>query len=500
MTEKDKIDEDDVMQHREKNGIEFWVNTLTRQCGINVRGVARLCGVDSSTIRSALKKSQKIEGEVGEIRETELYNLLKGKDIFLEKVGEISPTKRGGAVKIILSNICSIFIRYYAGKGYTTSIESMGKILDLGMERFIFDGADFIPRPKSITLDDVEYLVAKEEIQVTKSRTGIVWFYTNPNTGASGIGLKSLPHLCGGVAFKHVLGYIEGREDKNQAFLRNGADAIVKSNISYATIYHFGYNASPRKAKAKEWATKLQQIDGYIHQKTGYAEPDRQVTDELIAAMRREIDLLRQQLGLYDEQGIARWHLLLGTTLNYKFGGSGAVIKSEVETTATPQRVDFVIENLHHYAKISQVLDGLNAEADHNIVTYKSHHQTLDANAINEHIGYYIGYKKGIEKLTDRDHSQDTYHLVAVCTRYPEALIKEAGTKWSQLKPGVYKINLLIDITVVVTSQVEMKPHNSAWLLFSHDKERVEYALNLPENAYIPDYIPKLLQEELQRK
>ncbi|KOR32830.1 hypothetical protein TI05_04785 [Achromatium sp. WMS3] len=127
MVEKDKIDDDNVMQHREKNGIEFWVNTLTRQCGINIRGVARLCGVDSRAIRSAIQKSQKTEAEVGKIRETELYNLLKGKDIFLEKVGKNYPTKRGGAVKIILSHICSIFIRYYAGKGYTTSIESIGQ-------------------------------------------------------------------------------------------------------------------------------------------------------------------------------------------------------------------------------------------------------------------------------------------------------------------------------------------------------------------------------------
>ncbi len=497
MSEKDKAD--DVMQHREKNGIEFWVNKLTRQCGINIRGVARMCGVNHNTIRSAIKKVQKTEVEVDKIRDTELYKLLKDKEIFLEEVDKISPNKKGGPVRIILSNICSIFIRYYAGKGYTESIKSMGKILDLGMERFIFDGADFIPRPNSITLDEIEYLVAKEEIQVTKSRTGIIWFYTNPNTGECGIGLKSLTHLCGGVAFKQIASYIEGHKDQNNIFIRSGIDAIVRSNIAYDTIYHFGYNASPRKTKAKEWATKLQQIDVYIHHKTGYAEQDRHVTDELIAALRRENDLLRQQLGLYDEQGIARWHLLLGTTLNYKFGGSGTVVKSEVETTVTPQRVDFVIGNLSDYAKINQILDGLNPQADHNIVTYKSHHETLDTNAINEHIGYYVGYKKGIEKLTDKDHSKDTYHLVAVCTRYPEVLASQAGTKWSQIKTGVYKINWFIDITVVVTSQVEMQPHNSAWLLFSHDQERVEYALSLPENAQIPDYISKLLRDELAK-
>lgn len=193
--------------------------------------------------------------------------------------------------------------------------------------------------------------------------------------------------------------------------------------------------------------------------------------------------------------------MLLGTTLDYQLSGCGAVVKAEVETTATPQRVDFVIENLRSQAKIGGVLDGLNPQADYNIVTYKSHHESLDVDAINEFIGYFVGYKKGVAKAsTDKDHSGDTYHLTAVCTRYSDALVKQAGNKWSQIKDGVYRIELLIDIIVVITSRVEIKPSNSAWLLFSHDKDRIEYALGLPENAIIPYYIPKLLREELERK
>jgi len=56
-------------------------------------------------------------------------------------------------------------------------------------------------------------------------------------------------------------------------------------------------------------------------------------------------------------------------------------------------------------------------------------------------------------------------------------MYQQAGTRWSQLQTGVYKLDWMIDITIVVTSQVEVTPHNSSWLLFSHDKNRVEYAL-----------------------
>ncbi|KOR32617.1 hypothetical protein TI05_06165 [Achromatium sp. WMS3] len=434
------------------------------------------------------------------LRETELYNILKGRDIFLKDLVGLSPRLNGKEVKVVLEDICFDVAHYYSGKGYKAAHQTVGEMGRLGAPQFIFIKSGFNPQANSVILDEIEYLLAKEEIQVTKSRTGMIWLYTNPNTGECGIGLKSLTHICGGVALKQVITCIEQHQEHDKAFIRTGADAIVRSNIAYDTIYYFGHQAKPRKTKAKEWAAKLQQIDTYIHHKTGYAEVNRESKDDLIAALQRENDRLRKQLGLYNAGGLVRWHFLLGTTLDHKFGGSGAVLKSEIETTATQQLLDFAIGNLRNYAKNNRVLDGLDPNADHNIVTYKSHHETLDANAINEHIGYYIGYKKGIEKLTDKDHSQDTYHLVAVCTRYPETLAQQAGAKWSKLQKGVYKLDLLLDITIVVTSQVEVTPHNSSWLLFSHDKNRVEYALALPENADLPEYIPRLLREDLQLK
>ncbi|KOR31935.1 hypothetical protein TI05_10455 [Achromatium sp. WMS3] len=95
------------------NGIEYWVYILTGLCGINIRGLAKLCGVDHSTIREIIRNAKKAKGEVGGLRETELYNLLKNKDIFLEKVGGLSPIQQGGPVKIIVLEVCLIFISYF---------------------------------------------------------------------------------------------------------------------------------------------------------------------------------------------------------------------------------------------------------------------------------------------------------------------------------------------------------------------------------------------------
>ncbi|KOR33080.1 hypothetical protein TI05_03250 [Achromatium sp. WMS3] len=498
MPKDEKSEADDIWQHGQEGRIHYFVHKPTWRCGIHIRGLADLVGINERVIRSALKNTEKKEGDLRQNYETELYKILKNREIFLVDLRQNSPRLNGKEVHVILAEICFDIAHYYSGKGYKEAHQTVGEMGRLGAPQFVFIKSGFNPHTNKIVLDEIEYLIAKQEIQVTKSRTGMMWMYTNPNTGECGIGLKSITHICGGVALKQVVTYIEKHQDHDRAFIRTGADAIVRSNVAYDTIYYFGHNASPRKTRAKEWAAKLQQIDTYIHQQTGYAETNRESKDDLIAAQQREIERLRKQLGLYNTTGLVRWHFLLGTTLDYKFGGSGAVVKSEIETTATRQLLDFAIGNLKHYAKHHRVLDGLNPNADHNIVTYKSHHETLDVNAINEHIGYYVGYKKGIEKLTDKDHSQDSYHLVAVCTRYPEILAQQAGSKWSKLQDGLYRLDLLIKIIVVVTSQVEIAPHNSSWLLFSHDKERVEYALALPENADIPEYVPRLLREELQ--
>ncbi len=227
--------------------------------------MADLVGVSEGVLRSAFKNAERKEGDLRQIRESELYNILKDRDIFLKDLRQISPMLNGKQAKVILSDVCFDVAHYYSGKGYKAAHQTVGEIGRLGAPQFIFIKSGFNPQANSVILDEIEYLLAKEEIQVTKYRTGMIWLYTNPNTGEYGIGLKSLTHICGSVALKQVLTCIKQHQEHDKAFIRTGADAIVRSNIAYDTIYYFGHQSKPRKAKAKEWATKLQQIDTYIH-------------------------------------------------------------------------------------------------------------------------------------------------------------------------------------------------------------------------------------------
>ncbi|KOR29364.1 hypothetical protein TI03_02485 [Achromatium sp. WMS1] len=64
------------------NGIEYWVYILTGLCGINIRGLAKLCGVSLNAIQSAIRNAKKVKGEVTNYYQTELINALKDKIFF----------------------------------------------------------------------------------------------------------------------------------------------------------------------------------------------------------------------------------------------------------------------------------------------------------------------------------------------------------------------------------------------------------------------------------
>ncbi|MBW3599589.1 MAG: hypothetical protein KY475_20245 [Planctomycetes bacterium] len=60
--------------------------------------------------------------------------------------------------------------------------------------------------------------------------------------------------------------------------------------------------------------------------------------------------------------------------------------------------------------------------ADHNLVTFKSHHQPLDPWAIKEHVGHSVNYRKMISPSLDQLVPEDMIRLYAVCARFPQNL------------------------------------------------------------------------------
>ncbi|KOR31684.1 hypothetical protein TI05_12055 [Achromatium sp. WMS3] len=69
---------------------------------------------------------------------TDLYNILKDREIFLVDLRQNSPKLNGKEVKVLLADICFDVAHYYSGKGYKAAHQTVGEMGRLGAPQFIF--------------------------------------------------------------------------------------------------------------------------------------------------------------------------------------------------------------------------------------------------------------------------------------------------------------------------------------------------------------------------
>ena len=189
------------------------------------------------------------------------------------------------------------------------------------------------------------------------------------------------------------------------------------------------------------------------------------------------------------------WHRLFGLTLDDYFIGTGYSVELEKDLARKRQLLDvLVIRGPEHSAvrPLPDPCDGLETLSPHNLLTYKSLHESLDAWAIEELIGHYVNYRKAFAP----SDAPEAFGLFAVATRYPRALF--AQTSATGVKPGVYRLEGIgRSITVIVPREVERAQRNALWELFSAEAERVaEGARNFRWQA--ADHLP-ILGELYQR-
>ncbi|KOR32464.1 hypothetical protein TI05_07125 [Achromatium sp. WMS3] len=104
--------------HKKLADVDFFVNTSTRQCGISTRGLAKLCGVHHSTLQGVLRNVEKASMGMAGLRESDLYKILKDRDIFLKDMAGLSPILNGKEIRSVLHDVCFDIAHYYSGKGY----------------------------------------------------------------------------------------------------------------------------------------------------------------------------------------------------------------------------------------------------------------------------------------------------------------------------------------------------------------------------------------------
>ncbi len=109
------------------------------------------------------------------------------------------------------------------------------------------------------------------------------------------------------------------------------------------------------------------------------------------------------------------WHRLFGLLLADFFTGSPFVVEVERDLSVQQQFLDVVVVRRGRRRFAGRLPDGLEGLVAHNLITFKSHHEALDAWAVKELVGHYVAYRKLISPSPSELLPEEQFRLYAVC-------------------------------------------------------------------------------------
>jgi hypothetical protein len=175
-----------------------------------------------------------------------------------------------------------------------------------------------------------------------------------------------------------------------------------------------------------------------------------------------------------DRDALRDWHRLFGLLLTDFFSGSPFSVEVERDLSEQQQFLDVVILRRGRGRFVGRLPDGLDGLAEHNLITFKSHREAMDAWAMKELIGHYVAYRKLVSPTPARLYSEDRFRLYAVCARFPHNLSGQAP--WQERQAGVSDCRWGTGVVrVVVAGELPREAHNAPLHLFSASPELVGF-------------------------
>jgi hypothetical protein len=168
------------------------------------------------------------------------------------------------------------------------------------------------------------------------------------------------------------------------------------------------------------------------------------------------------------------WHRLFGLLLTDFFSDSPFVVEVERDLSVQQQLLDVVIIRRGRGRFAGRLPDGLEGLRAHNLLTFKSHREALDAWAMKEVIGDYVAYRKFFSPSPSDLLTEDQFGLYAVTARFPNNL--SGQVPWQRVRTGVYDCRWGTDtVRVVVAGELPREAHNAPLHLFSASPELVGF-------------------------
>jgi hypothetical protein len=175
-----------------------------------------------------------------------------------------------------------------------------------------------------------------------------------------------------------------------------------------------------------------------------------------------------------DKEALRDWHRLFGLLLTDFFTNSPFTVELERDLSHQQQFLDVLILRKGRGQFVGRLPDGLDCLAAHNLITFKSLREALDAWAMKELIGHHVAYRKLVSPSPSNLLPEDQFRLYAVCARFPQNL--SGQVPWHEQQAGVYDCQWGTDvIRVIVAGELPREAHNSPLHLFSASPELVGF-------------------------
>jgi hypothetical protein len=175
-----------------------------------------------------------------------------------------------------------------------------------------------------------------------------------------------------------------------------------------------------------------------------------------------------------EREALRDWHRLFGLLLTDFFTGSPFAVDVERDLSVQQQLLDVVIVRRGRGRFVGRLPDGLEGLRGHNLVTFKSHHEALDAWAMKELVHHDVAYRKLVSPSPTDLLPDEPFGLYAAVARFPHNL--SGHVPWHKVQAGVYDCRWGTDtVRVLVAGELPREPHNAPLHLFSASPDLVDY-------------------------
>ncbi len=183
------------------------------------------------------------------------------------------------------------------------------------------------------------------------------------------------------------------------------------------------------------------------------------------------------------------WHDLFGVVIANQIRGLPYTLEIDYNVARSDQRIDLLLKKNIPAAPAPILPDGFENLQEHNLLSFKSFQEPMDAYAIFELCCYGFLYMKMITEKGKEKWPLPNLGLYAIATRRPVQLFKVTRLKFHKLKSGVYDVECgTSDVRLIVINELKQESQNSNLLLLSNNEKQIEYGKK-SNNLDHPDFM-----------